>query len=506
MQSASQAHELFDLAVIGGGINGVAIARDAALRGLKTILFEKGDFAGGTSSKSSKLIHGGLRYLQNFQFKIVRESLQERSILMKTASNLVHPLPFVIPLYQGMSPSAWMTKLGLTFYDFFSRSEMPPHSNLSLDNVLSLFPFLKKDHLQGGCLYYDAQMQDNRLVIENMREADSLGALLLNYTEVIGLLKSSGGKVGGVRYKNTLYGSENAAFAKSVVNATGSWTNSILSFNNSKKNFEIYPTKGVHLVLPPLHPTHALLLTAPQDNRFFFLIPWNGYSLLGTTDTPYGGDLEAISVLKEDEDYLLQAISHYFPNSNLSRDSIVAKFAGLRPLLKKGGAGPSRISRDYLLDVSSTGLITLVGGKYTTYRLMAEKTVDAVLKYLGTPNPPFCSTKDLPLCSFAIDKNEMEKVSLETQLPLSQVERIVNQYGKACYQIFEIISNSPQEGVQICPCHPHLYAELVHAIQHEKAVLPADWFERRTSIACTACGGKKCAAAVAKKFEELYTD
>ena len=482
----------YDLAIIGGGINGAAIARDAALRGLKTILLEKKDFGCGASSKNSKLVHGGLRYLKSFQFRLIKESLKERAVLLQTAPNLVHPLPFIVPSYSYSPAPFWLLKLGLSLYDFLSPEKLEKHQNLTAADICSFFPALKKEKLKGGCLYFDALMQDNRIVIENILSAESAGADIRNYHRITDFI-SDKGKVCGIQFQDDRSSSTGTVLAKTVVNSTGAWSNQFLS------DSKVYPTKGVHLVLPPLHPTHALLLTAPQDNRVFFVIPWNGYTLLGTTDTPYEGDPDAVQVEQADIDYLLTAFRSYFPDLNSAQSSVIAQFAALRPLIKSNNRPASDISRDYQIDLAPSGLISIFGGKYTTYRLMAEKVVDAVFRQQNRPAPA-CQTQRLPLCKFELSSEAVLVYAKECRLSIDQVLRLGQQYGEASLKIFAIIKANPSESEPICSEHPHIRAELTHAIQNEKAVTPEDWFERRTSIAYTKCKGQKCLAAVAQRF------
>lgn len=488
----------YDLAIIGGGINGTAIARDAALRGLKVILLEKHDFAFGASSKNSKLAHGGLRYLKYLQFRLIKESLQERSILLKTAPNLVRPLSFIVPSYKSSPIPLWMLRLGLGIYDFLSPKGMKNHQNLSTQEIGSLIPALKKDTLLGGSLYYDAIMEDSRLVIENGLAAEDSGATLLNYSTVTDFLTKEG-KIAGLIYEEGDTLEKKEIYAKTIVNATGAWSNQITHLNPGTTHVAVYPSKGVHLVLPQVTPEHALLLTAPQDGRVFFLIPWKEYSLLGTTDTPFNGDPDKVEVEPADIEYLLTAFNFYFPALNYTPSSIISQFAGLRPLVKNHVKETSLVSRDYALDISSSGLITLLGGKYTTYRLMAEKTVDAVLRQLNRP-PVKCMTQEIPLCKFELSPDVVVTLSKECSLESRQITRLAQLYGKRSFEIFDQIKQFPEERRQICPEHPQLWAELSHAIRHEKVKTPEDWFERRTSIAYTSCGGIKCYKAVADKI------
>ncbi len=485
-------HE-YDLAIIGGGINGAAIARDATLRGLKVILLEKKDFACGASSKNSKLAHGGLRYLEHFQFSLVKESLRERSRLLKSAPNLVKKLPFIIPVYKKDQRPLWKIKLGLYLYDLLGSGDLEKHHNLSSDQILDLFPQLNKENLCGGCLYYDAIMQDNRLVIENVLAAEDHGATILNYTPVTDFILKDGKMAGVVTPQGKIH-------AKVVVNATGAWSNQILQQNGQPAL--LYPTKGIHLVLPRFHATHALLLFAPQDGRVFFLIPWNGYSLLGSTDTPYQGDPDHVSVDAQNIDYLLTALNHYFPRSSIIEKNIIASFAGLRPLVHRHHENPSKISRDHLIQRSPTGLISILGGKYTTYRQMAEELVDNVVQQLH-PQDNFgpCETAEKPLCALQLADAKIKILAQNYGVSEALVCRLVEQYGQRFQLILDIIKEDPAEAQPLCAYHPHVGAELLYSIRHEKVKTAEDWFERRTSIAYTECRGLLCAQVVLHKLQ-----
>lgn len=483
---------IYDLAILGGGINGVAIARDAAQRGLKVILFEKSDFASGASSKSSKLVHGGLRYLTSYSFHLVKESLTERALLLKNAPHLVKPLAFLYPVYKGQDYPLWQVKLGISFYNWLSKREFPQR-NLAQSEIATLMPNLTMHDLKGGCCYFDAQMQDNRLVIENMLSAEAEGATLLNYTAVTSVKKG----------RETFHlETEKGSFeAKCVVNATGAWSNLTRTSLHLSENFSVHPTKGVHVVLPQINPTHALALTAPQDGRLFFLIPWMGYSLLGTTDTPFTGNPDKVEAEKEDVDYLLTALSHYFPTISLSP---IASFAGLRPLAKTSKTNGT-ISREHSIHVTPDGVLTVLGGKYTTYRKIAEEVVDTAIRYLRVPPLP-CRTASTPLYGAhnnlweTFSEKELEQRAHQFQISLVQLKRLIGQYGSATSQILDFIKQDSKEKEQICPHHPHLFAELSHAILNEKARTPSDWYERRTSIAYSEGNGKCCYQKVAKRF------
>lgn len=489
---------MYDVAILGGGINGVAIARDAAQRGLRTILFENRDFGSGASSKSSKLAHGGLRYLSHFSFGLVKESLRERARLKATAPHLVKPLPFLYPVYKGDRYPKWMVQLGLTLYDWLSPKEDPTHLNLTASQLTALLPSLTSKGLKGGSLYYDALMQDNRLVIENMLSAQQEGAVLHNYTEVTSIAK----RPEGFEIVSPL----GTTSAKLLVNATGAWSNLTRTFLKLPEAIDVHPSKGVHLVLPQIHPSHALALTAPQDGRLFFLIPWMGYSLLGTTDTPFKEDPLKVSVEPADQQYLLTALRHYFPA--LKDDRVIASFAGLRPLISSANS-PSNVSREHRLYISDN-ILTLLGGKYTTYRQIAEEAVDQILSALGKDPRP-CRTGETPLYGAkdnfwdGMSAKDLEAIAEKHRLSFDQLKRLCSQYGSATDQILERIRQEPSASRQICPHHPHLFAELSYAIQVEKAKSPEDWFQRRTSIAYSSCGGLSCLESVLSLFQSEKT-
>ena len=482
----------YDLAIIGGGINGVAIARDAALRGLTVVLVEQKDFACGASSKTSKLLHGGLRYLEQWQFQLVRECLQERDLLLNNAPNYAKPLPFVFPVYKKTSHPFWEVKLGLSLYDFLDRkSQTPSHCNIAKEEINSLFPDLQMNGLVGGSLYYDVQMQDSRLLIATMRSAEKLGAVIHNYTSVTGVTKKDG-IIDGLMFENKHTGEHGVIRAKAVVNTTGAWSQTILAYDGHPFPFQIKPSKGVHLVIPQIQKDHALILTAPQDKRIFFLIPWEGYSLLGTTDEFYEGDPDKVEVTEEDKEYLLTALQHYFSIS-IKKESIIASFAGLRPLISYREKSPSSVSRDYLLHTSPSGLITLLGGKYTVHRLMAEKTVDQVFKVL---KKPFIASKteQEPIESLKESKEEISGISQE------QISRLYSTYGEDAKHILQQIEIDPTAGTQLCKLHPHLKAEVRHTIRNEHAQTLEDWYCRRTSIAYGICRGRHCVEETAQIF------
>lgn len=504
--------DIFDLVVIGGGINGAAIARDAALRNLKTILFEKNDFGSGASSKTSKLAHGGIRYLQQFQFNLVKESLEERSLLLKNAPHLVKPLHFLFPVYAEDPQSLWKINLGLYLYDFLAgNSGLPRHRKLNAESLLKAVPGLKNIGLDGGCSFYDAQMLDNRIVIENILSAEKAGAVVHNHTKITGLIRDQD-QIKGVTYLNTLTGEIGDCYGRLIVNATGAWSGNISDMEPGAMHCKPKPTKGVHLIVPEILTDKALLLHAPQDGRVFFVLPWGPFSLLGTTDTFYDGNPDHLVVDNEDKNYLLTAINSFFPEKKLTEDSIIASFAGLRPLVSQEiNSDPSDIFREHVIQISSGGLVTILGGKYTTHRLIAEEVVDIVIKRINISENPNatnfvpCMTKDEPLpgASGVFSLNEVEEKLGEAQLNQDLVQHLLNTYGTASMQIWEIMQKDPNESEVIFEKLPYVYAELTYGVEFEHVRSLNDWLMRISPFLSDIYLNEDCKERIEKRIKAL---
>lgn len=498
MAASHSEKKLFDLIVIGGGINGAAIARDASFRKLKVVLLEKEDFGSGASSKTSKLAHGGIRYLEQLQLSLVKESLRERSLLLKNAPHLVKPLLFVLPVYAKDPHPLWKINLGLYLYDYLSgKSDFPKHKKLSQEVILEAIPGLRKEDLQGGCAYYDAQMLDNRLLIETILSAEQAGAEVYNYTQVVDLIKENG-QIKGVSFCNLTTGAMGSFYGKAVVNATGAWSGNIGKMEPNAAHCTPVITKGVHLVIPKISSEAALLLRAPQDGRVFFILPWGQHSLIGTTDTFYDEGLDDLAVSKDDCAYLIDAYNTYFPDSQLTASSIISSFAGLRPLVSMDrNKRASDIDREHVIQVSSGGLVTVLGGKYTTHRLIAENVVDVIIKKLGICFP--CTTKDIPLpgslgpYTLAEVKERLKNAGLGVNL----TDHLLNSYGTASLNILEIMQSSQEESERICSGYPHVFAEVTYSINYEHVKNPEDWLLRRAAMLPES---KECADRVARKF------
>ncbi|MBO1032361.1 glycerol-3-phosphate dehydrogenase/oxidase [Tessaracoccus sp. SD287] len=390
---ADLAETLFDLIVIGGGITGVATAREAALRGLSVLLVEKDDFAAGTSSRSSKLIHGGLRYLQTYQFALVAESLRERERMLTLAPHLTEVRPFLYLLYDGYPEGRTLLNAGLTFYDAASGEWMKRrHRMLSARKVLDLEPHLRRDGLLGAGQYYDVLTDDARLTVDHAKGAAEAGAQLLNHAAVSGLLVE-GGRTRGVRITDQLDGNVVEVHARVVASATGPWTDQTLALERGDHANSLRPTKGVHIVLRksdfPLNT--AVFLRSPDDNRVVWPTPSLEDDLvyIGTTDTDFAGDLDVVTPDEDDITYLLNVANHTIPDARVTEDHIVGSWAGLRPLVAAApGTTTGNTSREHVISEGPTGLLAISGGKLTSSRVMAQHLVEVAVTKLRTPVGP----------------------------------------------------------------------------------------------------------------------
>ena len=497
------AQETFDLLVIGGGITGVAVARDAAQRGFHTALVEKGDFGSGTSSRSSRLIHGGIRYLEYMQLGLVFQCCTERRILRKIAPRLVRPLPFLYPLYRGQKPAPWKMRLGLTIYDAMGLvRKVQRHRWLEPDEVRQREPLVAGRGLLGAARFYDARVDDARLTLTTAKAAHLHGALLANYARCVGLLKA-GGRVVGAQVVDERAGREIEVRARVVINAAGVWADKVRKLDEHFKGRMTRPTKGIHLVIPRARLTsqHAVAFDSPRDGRHVFLIPWGDFALIGTTDTDYDGPLDAPAATREDVEYLLEAVQHTFPGAQMGPDDVISTYAGLRPLLFAEG-GTYALSREHEIVESPSGLITIVGGKLTTHRLMAKQLTDRAEKRLaeefGVYAQHDCRTKE-PLIGA-----QLGQAPLPGQGQDERVSRhLLETYGADAAWIDGCIEGNPALGKRIVPGLPYLMAEVAYAVQHEMALTLSDVLIRRTHVIYEVRdGGLPRAPAVAKLMAE----
>ncbi|HVL24410.1 MAG TPA: glycerol-3-phosphate dehydrogenase/oxidase, partial [Thermomicrobiales bacterium] len=395
---------LFDVIVIGAGINGAGIARDAALRGLKALLLDKEDMSGGTTATSSRLIHGGLRYLEHYEVALVRESLRERERLLAVAPHLVKPLPLTLPIYAGHKRGPLLIRLGMIAYDVLSYDKsLPRHTMYAHDAALKHEPGLARDGLRAAARYYDAQVTfPERLVVENVLDALAHGADVHTYARVDDLLVEAG-VVRGVRYVDALTGDATTALGKVTINVAGPWVDDVLAElgHGAPSRRLVGGTKGSHIVVHPFAgaPKDALYIEARQDGRPYFIIPWNGLYLIGTTDVRYDGDTDHVVASEEEIAYLLAETNLAIPEAGLTREDVLYTFAGLRPLPYKEDGAEAAITRQHIIKDHAPrieGLFSIIGGKLTTYRELAEQAVDAAYSKLGR-TAPRSRTGDLPL-------------------------------------------------------------------------------------------------------------
>lgn len=373
---------LFDIAVVGGGITGAGVAREAALRGLKVCVLEQSDFASGTSSRSSKLAHGGLRYLENLEFDLVAEALNERQHLLEMASHMVHPLPFLIPMYKGDRVSWIKMKCGMILYDVLVGLKAPKlHRSVSKAEILQDYPSIKSEGLIGGFLYYDALMDDDRLVLETLRSAGENGVESVSYVKVKGFdFTENKTQLDCV---DALSNVEFKVQAKHVVSCVGPWTDDLANMVTKSWTNRMRPSKGVHLCIPKniLNLKTALVMAADKSSRILFCIPRDDFDIIGTTDTDYKDNPENVSATVEDIEYIIKVLKDYYPDVKLTEEDVISTYAGVRPLVNDGSENESKVSRSHWINTDTKNRVTYIsGGKYTTYLAMAKDTVDDAIK------------------------------------------------------------------------------------------------------------------------------
>jgi glycerol-3-phosphate dehydrogenase len=486
--------EQFDVVVIGGGITGAGVALDAASRGYSVALVERDDFASGTSSRSSKLIHGGLRYLQNFDLGLVREALLERQLLVKLAPQIVRPLKLVVPVFDGARPDR-LTGIGLNMYDVMSTTRLrgrrgdsedwspERHRVISGEEVLELMPALERRNPSGGYLFYDCQTDDSRLVLTVLGEAERFGAVFANRVEVTELDQRSDGLIDGVRVLDRESGHEFVIRADNVVNATGVWADRIRpeELHSEAEVPRIAPSRGTHITLAreDLPLVSGAIVPAGGD-RTIFALPWLGRSLIGTTDINYDGDLEHVYPSGEDIAYLLDAVNTFFATT-LGPDDVTGAFAGVRPLISTGDSRKSvDISRKAELYETSSGMITITGGKLTTFRRMAKMTVDALVERDGRYAP--CRTAEIPLGQ-AVPADRLTRVE---GVDPRAYEALASRYGHDAEGVLQIAGERGELAQPIVAGLPDLLAEAVYAVRHEQARSLTDVMQRRTRLGLLA--------------------
>ena len=502
--SSEPAQETHDLAVIGGGITGAGVARDAALRGLSCVLLEQGDFASGTSAKTTRLVHGGLRYLENGDLPLVIESLRERELLLHLAPHLIHPIPILLPLYRGESRKKWKLGLGLRLYDLLSLGKGTPHYDmLEPREALRKAPHMAATGLAAAGLFYDYQIPlPERLVLENIFSAQDHGATCCNYREVVGITRRMDRFE--LQIRDRLDGSSHLVCARMVVNATGPWADRVGALHLPGLPPKVLPTKGTHLVVAS-DTDHAVFSGATPDQRLFFTLPLAGMTLVGTTDTPWSGDPGIAAADAADVEYLLSGLRHLFPSRHYGPADVLWTYSGIRPLaLQRGSKNPSALSRHHVLhrDGADGRFLTIVGGKYTTFRRMAEDTVDTACQLLARRVPT--STKTTPLTGGGFPDPVLFREQLcecterFPNLPREAVEHLVSLYGRRCWQIIELEIEHPKFSGPLAPGYRDRRSQVVYAIQQESARTLADVVLRRLHMGLSADRGASGAAAVSQ--------
>jgi glycerol-3-phosphate dehydrogenase len=491
MQARLQA-ETFDLLIIGGGINGAGVARDAALRGYRVALLEQEDFGFGTSSRSSRLVHGGVRYLEHGHIGLVFESLRERAQLARLARHLVRPLPFVFPVYQG-SRSLLTVNLGLWLYDALALfRNYRHHKRLSARGVMATVPGIRPQGLRGGVYYYDYQTDDARLVLENILSAVAEGAVALSYVRVEGYERTAQ-DAGVVQARDRLTDASFTVRCRVMVCAAGPWTDHVMALSGETQRY-LQTTKGVHLVLPgeSLPLDVALVMQHPQDGRILFALPYHECTVLGTTDTDFAGDPATVHATAADVHYLLDAARHYFPQAALTPDKVIATWAGVRPLLsQEDTARPSAASREHRIEAHPDGVVVMAGGKLTTFRHMAAECVDATARLIadaGGPSPTFRPpTQRLPLPGTqglsSDDDLKRLAATLDQDLQNPHISRhLVTVYGSRAGEAMALAHKEDTALTPIVEGLPYVWAEIPFAVCEEMALTLSDVLVRRTQI------------------------
>jgi glycerol-3-phosphate dehydrogenase len=476
---AQLADRYFDVLVCGGGIYGAWTAYDAALRGLKVAIVDQGDWASGTSSASTKLIHGGLRYLESLDFKLVKKALREREMLQKAAPHRVWPLRFGVPVFKGGRLNSVQLKLGLMLYDFFAGTlgSGQAHCRFSRAAFMARFPCLNPALLTGGFTYADAQTDDARLVLELVDGALSSGAVCVNYCKVTGFIEDQG-QVCGAKVHDKVGGKTAVVYARQVVNTIGQWT--------PESGCRL--TKGVHLILPKMLEEEALLLTAESDGRVFFVIPWYGITLLGTTDTDYAGDIGQVRVEADEVDYLLAEANRVL-NVNWTEADVIGRYAGLRVLKQSSKATPSDISRDWEFKVADNGLLTSIGGKITSAREDAAQIVNTLCEKLGVNEPCKTNARPFPWLAAQDYRQWLDATLLKAAtlgIDNESALWLIRRHAKRVPMVFALIEQDAALAQRITPTLPLILADLVFCAGNEMVVHLEDLLRRRIPLSILA--------------------
>jgi glycerol-3-phosphate dehydrogenase len=476
-----------DVLVIGGGITGAGIARDAALRGLAVALVEQDDFASGTSSRSSRLVHGGVRYLEHGELALVFESSQERRTLLRIAPHLVRPLAFTWPVYAGARVSRWQLAAALTLYDALALfRNVRRHHQLDAAGVLAQEPRVRREALRGGAIYYDAATDDARLTLATALSARAAGAVLVTHAGV-DAMRQEGGRVVGARVRDRIDGVAIEVRARIVVNASGPWSDRVDALAGVVAGARVRGSKGVHVCVPRARIGNiaALTLLAPQDARVMFVLPAGDFAIIGTTDSYEAVTPEDVRASGADVDYLLAAANRYFPDAGLQRADVISAWAGLRPLAAgpSGTSDPGAASREHAIAEPVPGLVSVTGGKLTTYRAMAQEVVDVVQRELGMAGS-HASTSAQPLPGGAACDVERETAAATRETGDAAVAaRLVHAHGTAWGAVWALAVADDALRERVEPTRPYLLAELRYAVDAELALTLGDLLIRRIPLA-----------------------
>ncbi len=492
--------EPVDILIIGGGINGCGIARDAARRGLKVALVEMKDLAYGTSSRSSKLVHGGLRYLENLEFSLVFESVSERKILLDIAPHLVNPLGFIFPVFKSSRVNLATLSAGMWLYDGLSLFRSPKrHRKLKKPDIEKEEPSMRLENLKGAQLYYDCSTNDARLTLENAIDAQKHGALISTWTKAVSFLKSDDGRITGVVVKNMFTGDLKEVKAHTIINASGPWTDKISSMSREVSLPTLRPTKGVHIVVNHgnLPVNNAVVCVHPTDERVLFAIPWGEQTYIGTTDTDFSGDPSSVRATREDVEYLIEAAAHYFPKHRIDPSDVICTWAGLRPLIAPPeDVSESEISREHKILVGEDGMISIAGGKLTTFRKMSAEMVDTAVSLLrlsgNLPDKLTDAKTDHHPLPGAVNwppDDDHERVAKEVRLAagndsmtIKVARNLANTYGMLALKIAQFVHKYPELGRPLIVGRPEIYAQIDWGVQREFAATVTDILIQRTQI------------------------
>ncbi|WP_226580493.1 glycerol-3-phosphate dehydrogenase/oxidase [Halobacillus litoralis] len=487
------AQEEWDLLVIGGGITGSGIALDAASRGMKTAVVEMQDYAAGTSSRSTKLVHGGLRYLKQFEVKMVAEVGKEREIVYENGPHVTTPEWMLLPFHEGGNFGPFSTNIGLRVYDYLAgvkKSER--RTMMSAEEAIEREPLIKRDGLKGAGYYVEYKTDDARLTLEVMKKAVEYGACSTNYAKVVDFIYDDEGSVIGAKVEDTVTGEQYHVKAKKIINAGGPWVDELREIDGSKKGKTLQLTKGVHLVFDQsVFPLRQAIYFDSPDGRMIFAIPRDGKTYIGTTDTTYDQEIAHPTMTEDDRDYILDAMKTMFPTVEVTKEDVESSWAGLRPLIHEEGKDPSEISRKDEIFVSDSGLISMAGGKLTGYRKMAQTAVnlvrDQIMEEYGIRYSD-SETKNMPISGgdvggskgFKKFKEDRAKIAESLELSDDDADMLIQLYGSNVDKVFDNYKNRKQEAKEE-GVDPVVFAQLAYALENEMTYKPVDFFVRRTA-------------------------